>query len=188
MNINTIKIQNSYFDKDSKPLNTPCPAFKARGVFPGCFDPITNGHIDIIKRAAAILDYLTILVSKNPAKEKSFLSVNNRIMLINKILKDEKLENVQVASTVDYAVKFAETDKSTVIVRGLRNGNDFEYEMKMQKISNELNPNIDIMLLPTKPNLSTISSTEIRNLFEKNADISQLVPKCVLDFLANLKK
>ena len=188
MNIYHTKVENSYSKKTLKPLNTSNFAFKARGVYPGCFDPITNGHIDIIKRSAALLDHLTILVSKNPAKEKSFLSVDNRMKLIKKILKDEKLENVGVASTVDYAVKFAETDKSSVIVRGVRNGNDFEYEMKMQKISNQHNPNIDIMLLPTRPELSTISSTEVRELFEKNIDISSLVPKTVIDFLKNLKK
>lgn len=164
------------------------PSFTAKGVFPGCFDPITNGHVDIIKRAASIFDGLTVLVSKNPAKTKSFLPVDVRISLIEKILKDENLKNVRVSSSTDYAVKYAKTDNADVIIRGVRDDRDFEYEMELHKISNKLDPNIDIVFFPTKPDMSTISSTEVRNRYEKQGDISSLVPKCVMEFLSRLKK
>lgn len=185
MNINSITGNN--YKNNFQPLKTFRPTFTAKGIFPGSFDPITNGHLDIIKRAASILDSLTVLVSKNPSKEKCFLSFEDRISIIKKLLLDEKLKNVQVASTTDYAVKYAQKDGSSVIIRGLRNGDDFEYEMHMHKISNQIDPTIDIILLPTKPNLSTLSSTEVRDIYEKRGDISNLVPKCVNDFLTSLK-
>lgn len=190
-----MKIENfnySYYSKTisntPRKLNKINPTFMAKGIFPGCFDPITNGHVDIIKRAAAILDYVTVLVSKNPLKPNSFLSVDTRIKMIEKIIKEQNLKNVKVASSTDYAVNYAKGDAADVIVRGLRDGKDFEYEMKMHKISNELNPNIDIIFFPTKPHLSMISSSEVRARYEKNEDISNLVPKCVIDFLSKIHR
>ena len=181
MNINSITGNN--YKNNFQPLKTFRPTFTAKGIFPGSFDPITNGHLDIIKRAASILDSLTVLVSKNPSKEKCFLSFEDRISIIKKLLLDEKLKNVQVASTTDYAVKYAQKDGSSVIIRGLRNGDDFEYEMQLSQTNQAIAPEIGTVFLITKPKYNFISSGIVKELSSLGQDVSKFVPKSVVEYL-----
>jgi pantetheine-phosphate adenylyltransferase len=159
------------------------PTFCAKGLFPGSFDPITNGHVDIIKRASLLFENLTILVSKNNSKLQTFLPEEIKLKFIETIIKEEKLKNVNVVCTKVFAAQFAGAEKDTFIVRGLRDNKDFDYEMSLLKTSRAINNEIDVIFLPTNEGLETLSSSAIKDLYLRGQDISSLVPKCVKDFL-----
>ena len=149
-------------------------------IFPGSFDPITNGHIDIIKKSSQIFDKVMVAVSHNINKQ-DFISIEDRKDLIEKCLVDVK--NVEIASYTGLTVDFAHKCGANVIVRGLRNSTDFDYEQQMAGVNYSLNSDIKTVFLLTKPEYSFISSSVVRDVFKNEGDISNLVPKPVNDFL-----
>lgn len=158
--------------------------FQSNGVYAGSFDPITIGHMDVIKRSSGLFDTLTVLVAKNPDK-KGFLPVEDRVKLIEKSIQDEGLTNVKVKSENGMTVGFAKDNDAQYLVRGLRNGKDFEGEIDLFMINNRLNSNIDTVLIPTKPDLSMISSSNVRGILKAGGDVSNFVPKCVSEYFKN---
>lgn len=144
-----------------------------RAVYPGSFDPITNGHMDIIKRAANIVDELIIVVSVNNAKNTLF-SMEERVQIINEVTKD--MANVSVMSYGGLTAECAKNVGASVIIRGLRAVTDFENEMQLAQTNHYIDPEIDTMFLATSLKYSFLSSTVVKELAGYGSDISRLVP------------
>lgn len=151
-----------------------------KAIFAGSFDPITNGHLDIICRASKIFDELQIGVLYNPNKEGMF-SFEERVDLIEKCT--NHLDNIKIVSFNGLLVNYCEENKIDTLVRGIRSGADIEYELQMAHMNKELNPNIETIILPTATKYSFISSSLIKEVLNFDADIKNLVPKVVLEEL-----
>ena len=143
------------------------------GIYAGSFDPITLGHLDIIKRAARITKKLIIAVLNNNAKKPAF-SVEERVQLIRKVTKD--IPGVEVMSFSGLTVDFAKEQNANVLVRGLRAVTDFEYELQIAQLNHKLNPDIDTIFLTTSGEYSYLSSSIVKEIASYGGDISQFVP------------
>lgn len=145
-------------------------------IYPGTFDPLTNGHVSIIKRALKIFDKLVVAILINPSKTPLF-SLEERIAMLNEIFKGE--ENIEIDTfnglLIDYAVK----KNSSVIVRGLRALSDFEYEFQMALMNRKLNRDVQSVFLMTDYKWFYISSTIIKEAARYGGDIKGLVPPIV---------
>ena len=157
-----------------------CISEKKIALYPGSFDPITNGHLDVLERAAKMFDEVVIAVLRNPAK-KSFLSVDKRVELIKESIKDMK--NVSVDSFDGLTVEYARSINAKFLIRGLRTITDFEYEVQLCQTNQVIAPDIDTVCLPTKPQHNFISSSIVRELANHKTDISKFVPKNVVEYL-----
>lgn len=151
-----------------------------KGLYPGSFDPITNGHIDVIKRAARIVDELVVGVSVNSAKTPLF-SKEERIVMIKEVVKD--MTNVSVVELDGLTVDRAKEMGATVIVRGLRAVTDFENEMQLAQTNHYIDCGIDTMFLATSLDYSFLSSTVVKELARYGSDIHKLVPANVEEAL-----
>ena len=143
------------------------------GIYAGSFDPITLGHLDIIKRAARITKKLIIAVLNNNAKKPAF-SVEERVELIRKVTKE--IPGVEVMSFSGLTVDFAKEQNANVLVRGLRAVTDFEYELQIAQLNHKLNPDIDTIFLTTSVEYSYLSSSIVKEIASYGGDISQFVP------------
>ncbi|MBO8441768.1 MAG: pantetheine-phosphate adenylyltransferase [Firmicutes bacterium] len=154
-------------------------------VFPGSFDPLTNGHLDIIKRAIDIFDKLIVTVAINTNKNALF-SLEERVQIIQDVINYEKLSNVQVMSTDQLTVDFMKTHHANYIVRGIRNENDYLYERDIANINSALADNkIESVFLLAKSQNEKLSSSMLKEIIRFKGDISQFVPKVVLDRIDN---
>ena len=148
------------------------------GIYPGSFDPVTLGHLDIIKRAANLVDKLVIAVLSNSAKSPLF-STEERVELLKRVIKD--IPNVEVQSfdglTIDFAVQMG----ANVIFRGLRAVTDFEYELQLAQTNHKLNPKIDTVFLITKVEYAYLSSSIVREIASYNGEIECFVPSNIID-------
>jgi pantetheine-phosphate adenylyltransferase len=157
-----------------------------KAIYPGSFDPITNGHIDVIKRASRIFDQVTIAVSQNINK-KSFLSEKEKIEAINLSL--EGLKNVEIIAFDSLLVDFAKSINAQIILRGLRAVSDFEYEFQLAGMNKHLDKNIETFFLTPSEEFSNISSSLVREILMLGGDISSFVPQKVEKILlSKLKK
>ena len=147
-----------------------------RAIYPGSFDPVTNGHLDIIKRAAAISDELIVGVLNNKAKTPLF-SVEERVKMLCEVTKD--IKNVKIIPFEGLLIEFASQMDAKVIIRGLRAVTDFEYELQMSQTNHKLNPRIETLFMTTSLEYSFLSSSTVRELASFGGDISQFVPKHV---------
>lgn len=150
-------------------------------IYPGSFDPITNGHIDILKSGAEIFDKVIIAVSYNINK-KGFLPIDVRTKLIEESVKD--ISNVEVDSFQGLTVEYAKKRNASVLLRGLRTSFDFEYEMQLSQTNNALYKDIKTVFLITRPEYNFISSSAVREILMNNGDISGFVPKAVFQYLS----
>lgn len=153
-------------------------------VYPGSFDPITNGHLDILKRALNVFDKVIVLVANNPKKQTTF-DVNERIKIIKNVTKDMK--NVEVDSTEGLVVAYAKKVGATALVRGLRAVTDFEYELQMATTNEFVDSSIDMVFFMTHLENTFISSSSVKELFFQGLDISKLVPQEVIRALESKK-
>lgn len=149
----------------------------AVAVYPGSFDPITNGHLDVLKRSLKVFDKVIVLVASNSDKKYKF-SVNERIEMIKDATKD--LQNVVVDSTDGITVKYAKSVGATCLIRGLRAVTDFEYEFKLSAANEYIDPSIDEVFFMSHAETSFISSSTIDELYRSGVDISKLVPSSVI--------
>lgn len=147
-----------------------------RAVYPGSFDPITNGHIDIIERAARQFDEVIVCAMVNYRKKYIF-SIEERRDLIERAVKH--LPNVRVDSASGLLVDFVRSVDASVIVKGLRTAQDFEFELQMALINKRLNDGIETFFLMTSNEYSYLSSSVVRELMEFNGDVSGLIPDYV---------
>ncbi|MCC8161353.1 MAG: pantetheine-phosphate adenylyltransferase [Oscillospiraceae bacterium] len=142
-------------------------------VYPGSFDPITNGHLDIIERASRVYDKVVVGVLSNASKKPLF-TAEERVEMIRAVT--EHLENVEVDAFAGLLVDFAASKNATVIVKGLRTVADFEYEFQMALLNKALNPEFETMFMMTDTKYSYISSSMVRELAGFHGDLTGLVP------------
>jgi pantetheine-phosphate adenylyltransferase len=153
-------------------------------VYPGSFDPVTSGHLNIIRRGAAIFDKLIVCVMVNAGKNPMF-TLDERVELIRRVTKD--IPNVEVDSSDELLAEYARNHNIGVIVKGLRAGSDFENEFQMAMINRKLNPELDTMFLPAEHEYMYMSSSTIKELARYNADLSDFLPEEIIpDFQENI--
>lgn len=150
-------------------------------LYPGSFDPITNGHVDVIKRITRIFNEVIIAVLENSDKT-SFIPVNDRIKLIRESLKG--LKNIKVEGFSGLTVDYAKQKGVNVIVRGLRAASDFEYELEMSQINYFLSSGIDTVFLMTDPKYSFIRSSRVKEVAYLGGNVRRLVPEPVYKYLS----
>ena len=148
-----------------------------RAIYPGSFDPATYGHLDIIKRAAALFDEVIVGVLNNSVKSPLF-SVEERVNILENITGD--IPNVKIQSFGGLSVNFAKSCEAKVIIRGLRAITDFEYELQMAQTNPILSTDVDTMFLTTSLQYAYLSSTTVKEAASFGADISKFVPEYVV--------
>lgn len=141
-------------------------------VYPGSFDPVTLGHMDIIQRAAKQFDKLIVAVLNNLSKQPTF-TVEERKELLRQITKP--ISNVEVDSFRDLLVNYMEQRQGHVIVRGIRSVTDFEYELQIASMNQKLNPRVETIFMMTNPRYSYLSSNIVKEIAKFNGDVSELV-------------
>ncbi len=144
-------------------------------IYPGSFDPITNGHLDVLNRACKIFDKVIVLVAVNP-KKKSRFSAEERVAMIKEAVNNP---NVEVDSFFGLTVEYAKSHGATHLIRGLRAVTDFEYEFQLASANDYVDSNIDTVFLMSKNDKSFINSSMIMELHEAGVDVSSLVPESV---------
>ncbi len=154
-------------------------------IYPGSFDPITKGHLDVLERASKMFDRVIIAVLKNSSK-KSFLPVEDRVKLIKESTKE--LTNVEVDSFEGLTIEYAQSKGARFLIRGLRAVSDFEYELQLCQTNSAIAPDIDTVFLTTKPKYNFISSSIVKELSYFGTDVSKFVPKSVVEYLQKQKK
>ena len=146
-----------------------------KAIYPGSFDPITNGHLDIIKRASKLVDKLEVSVLENPHKSTSLFTVEERINLIKTVTKD--IENVEVSSFHGLLVDYANRIGAKVVIRGLRAVTDFESEFQMALTNRRLMPELETLFIPTSIEYLYLSSSTLKEVAMFNGDICGMVPR-----------
>lgn len=146
-------------------------------VYPGSFDPITNGHLDILSRACRVFDKVIVLVAHNPNKHSNF-TPTQRVEMIKEATKD--FDNVEVYSDSGLTVKFAKEHGATHLIRGLRAVSDFEYEFQLASANEFVDASIDMVFFMARGDKTFISSSAIMEMAKSGIDVSSLVPSSVL--------
>lgn len=147
-----------------------------KAIYPGSFDPVTNGHLDIIKRSAKIVDKLIVGVLNNNAKNPLF-SVEERVKMLKEVTED--IGNVEIVPFDGLLIDFARQQEAKLVIRGLRAITDFEYELQMSQTNHKLGPDVETMFLTTSIEYSYLSSTTVKEIAAFGGDISQFVPEAV---------
>ena len=148
-----------------------------RAIYPGSFDPVTLGHLDIIRRSASIADELIVGILNNKAKTPLF-SVGERVRMLEEVTKD--FPNVKIIPFEGLLVEFAKQMDAKVIVRGLRAITDFEYELQMSQTNQKIEPEIETLFLTTSLEFSFLSSTTVKEVASFGGDITQFVPDVIV--------
>jgi pantetheine-phosphate adenylyltransferase len=150
------------------------------GIYPGSFDPITLGHLDIIVRASGLVDQLIIGVLNNNAKKPLF-SAEERVEYIERVMKENtNLSTVKVEAFDGLLIDFAAQKNASIIVRGLRAITDFEYELQIAQTNHKLNAKIDTVFFTTSVEYSYLSSSAVKEIATFGGDIRQFVPECIV--------
>ncbi|PSV36617.1 pantetheine-phosphate adenylyltransferase [Photobacterium sp. GB-27] len=152
-----------------------------RVIYPGTFDPITNGHLDLIERAAAMFDHVIVGVAFNPSKKPLF-DLNERVELAGKITKH--LNNVEIVGFSGLLVDFAKERNANILVRGLRAVSDFEYEFQLANMNRRLMPELETVFLTPAEENSFISSTIVKEVALHKGDVSQFVDPLITEALS----
>ena len=150
---------------------------KQKAIYPGTFDPVTNGHIDIISRAAKIFPELIVAVASNKQK-RPYLSLETRIQLLEEVA--GSFPGVKVIGFDSLLIDFVLEQKATIILRGLRAVSDFEYEFQLAGMNRKLSKQVETLFLTPSENSMFISSTLVREIASLNGDVSQFVPANVV--------
>ena len=149
-------------------------------LFPGSFDPITIAHVDIVKRSLPLFDKIVVGIGLNSSKQ-NFLSAEKREEIVKSIFVNDT--NVDIQTYQGLTIDFAKKIGATYMVRGIRSASDFEYERAIAQINKSMMPDVETIILLSRPEYSAISSTIVRDILRNNGDVSQFVPKEALSFL-----
>lgn len=153
-----------------------------RAIYPGSFDPVTFGHLDIIKRSASIVDELIVGVLNNGQKNPLF-SVEQRVEMLREVTRE--YSNVKISSFDGLLIDFANQEGANVIVRGLRAITDFEYELQMSQTNHIMDPKIDTIFFTTSIEYAYLSSSTVKEIAMLGGDIRHFVPQVVIDAMKN---
>lgn len=159
--------------------------FKKRALYAGTFDPFTNGHEDIVRRALGVFDEITILIAVSPSKTPIF-EKDERIKMLGELFKDD--DRVTIDSWDGLIVDYAKKEGIGNLIRGLRPTGDFESEFQMAAMNTKLNPDIETYFLMTAGKHYFISSTMVREVFEHGGDITPFVPQKINEYLVKKRK
>ena len=156
------------------------------GIYPGTFDPMTNGHIDIVKRSLKIVDKLIISVADNVNKI-ALLSIEERKSIINNDIRKNNIEivNIEIKTVTGLLTDFAKVNHASCIIRGLRAVSDFEYEFQMTGMNYQLNPDIETIFLMSSDKNSFISSNFVKEVHKLGGDVSKFVTSNTIKILNN---
>ena len=143
-------------------------------IFPGSFDPITNGHIDLVRRFAPLFDKIIVAVGVNSAK-KGLFSVEQRMKWLDQVFINDP--TIDVGSFSGLTVNFCKKERAKYLIRGLRNASDFDYEKTISQLNNIIGDNVETLFFISKPEYSHISSTIVREIIKGKGDISTFVPE-----------
>ncbi len=150
------------------------------GIYPGSFDPITLGHLDIIIRASGLVDNLTIGVLRNSSKRPLF-TAEERVELIERVIrKYPNMDHVKVEAFDGLLVDYAHKKNASIIVRGFRAVTDFEYELQIAQMNHKMNPKIDTVFFTTSVEYSYLSSSAVKEIASFGGDITQFVPESIV--------
>ncbi len=147
-----------------------------KAIYPGSFDPVTNGHVDIIQRAAAMVDELVVGVLINSSKKPLF-SMEERVAMLKEVTKD--ISNVTVKSFEGLLIDFAREEDAKIIIRGLRAVSDYEFELQLAQSNKAVYPAVDTVFLVTSSKYSFLSSSIVRDIAKYGGDNSKFVPDCI---------
>ena len=147
-------------------------------IYPGSFDPVTSGHLNIIQRASRIFDRLIVCVMVNAGKKPMF-SLEERVAMISKVVAD--LPNVEVDSSDELLAEYSRRKGGCVIVKGLRAGSDFENEFQMALINRKINPDLDTMFLTAEHQYMYLSSSTVKELASYDVDLSDFLPEQIIE-------
>lgn len=153
-------------------------------VYPGTFDPITNGHSDLVQRAAGLFDRVIVAIAANPSKTPLF-DLAQRVAMAEQVL--SRFENVEVCGFSDLLVDFAKARNAKVILRGLRAVSDFEYEMQLASMNRHLETSLETVFMTPSEETSFISASLVKEIALHGGDVSQFVHKRIVDALDSVK-
>ena len=148
-------------------------------IYPGSFDPITNGHVDLVKRTLRVFERVIIAIATNPGKDSSLFSLEERLQMVREVFKGLK-GRVQAESFEGLLVDYAERKRARVIIRGLRAVSDFEYEFQMAMMNHRLKPKLETFFMMTGESEFYISSRLVKEVVSLGGNVSGLVPSNVL--------
>ena len=149
---------------------------KKTAIYPGSFDPITNGHVDLIHRASKLFDEVIVAITQNVNKV-GFLNIEERALAANNAV--SSLNNIRVLNFDSLLVDFAKKHNAQIIIRGLRAVSDFEYEFQLSGMNKRLNPHIETLFMTPSEKFANISSSLVREIFLLGGDIGSFVPESV---------
>lgn len=147
-------------------------------IYAGTFDPITNGHLDIIQRAAKLFDKVIIAVAKSPSKNPLF-DLESRAELVRQSCQD--LPNAEIVAFSGLLADFAKQHNANCLIRGLRGADDIEYEIQLAQLNQKLAGELETIFFPPSVEWRYLSSTMVREIFRHQGDVTQFVPACVVD-------
>ena len=156
-----------------------------KAIYPGSFDPVTYGHLDVIKRSSKLVDELIVGVLNNNAKTPLF-SAEERVRMLKEVTKD--LPNVKIIPFEGLLVDFARKTGAKMVIRGLRAITDFEYELQMAQTNHKMKPEVETVFLTTSLEYSYLSSTTVKEVAAFGGDISQFVPPIVMENIEKKRK
>ena len=151
-------------------------------IYAGTFDPITNGHLDIIQRTASLFDKIIVAIAKNPSKQPMF-SLEERTALVEQSC--QALDNVQAVSFSGLLADFAKQYEATALVRGIRGSDDLEYEIQLAQLNDKLAHCLETIFLPPSVEWRYLASTMVREIHKHQGNIEPFVPACVIELLKN---
>lgn len=154
---------------------------KTKAIYPGTFDPLTNGHLDLIARATRIVDHLVVAILRNSEKGEPLFTVPEREEMIREATRE--FGNVSVATFGGLLVDFAREQKATAVLRGIRAISDYEYEFQMAMMNRKLDPNIETLFMMPAEKYTYVSSRLIKGVFRLGGDVTALVPPLVVERL-----
>ena len=149
-------------------------------LFPGSFDPITIAHVDILRRGMPLFDKIVVGIGLNSAKQ-NFLTADKREQILNIVL--EGFENVEIQTYEGLTVDFCRKINASYMLRGIRSASDFEYERAIAQINQTMMPDVETVLLLSKPEYSAISSTIVRDILRNHGNVTPFVPEKALELL-----
>ena len=153
-----------------------------KAIYPGSFDPVTKGHLDVITRTSKIVDHLTVAILKNPRKIATY-TIEDRIEMIEMVTR--KFDNVDVAYFEGLLIDYALQQDTKIIIKGLRAISDFEFEFQMALANQKLNPDIETLFMMTNSKYSYLSSSIVKEIASMGGDISSLVPSEVHEIIVS---